>query len=100
MRCRPDLPRLIAAATCGDRLSPLTWAELSILLVQFFDLNLESYDASHAGNPLKQWLVYLRSHYHRAALLFEQIKRLRQPAELRARLVAEMESSRAARSAA
>ncbi len=98
--CRPDLPRLIAAATRGDSLSPLRWAELSPLLLHFFDLNLESYDAGHAGNPLKQWLVYLRSHYHQAALLFEQIKRLRDPSELRARLIAEVEDRQAELTAA
>jgi tRNA-dihydrouridine synthase C len=98
--CRPDLPRLVAAASRGDTLNPLTWPDIAALLLQFLDLNLDSYDAGHAGNPLKQWLVYLRSHYHRAALLFEEIKRLRAPAELRGRLVEEIAGGRAARSAA
>jgi tRNA-dihydrouridine synthase C len=29
------------------------------------------------GNPIKQWLVYLRAYYPQAASLFEKIKRLR-----------------------
>ena len=50
------------------------------MLVQFFALNLAHYDARYAPNPLKQWLVYLRGHYFPAALLFEKVKRLRDPA--------------------
>ena len=49
-------------------------------------LTLENYDHAYAGNPLKQWLVYLRSYYPQAALLFERIKRLRDPLELGAAL--------------
>jgi tRNA-dihydrouridine synthase C len=98
--CRPDLPRLIAAASSGNVRDPLNWPDIAALLLQFFDLNLDSYDAGHAGNPLKQWLVYLRSYYHPAALLFEEIKRLRKPGDLRGRLVQEVAGGHPTRSAA
>jgi tRNA-dihydrouridine synthase C len=98
--CRPDLPRLVVAATRGDTLSPLDWAEITPLLARFFELNLASYDASHAGNPLKQWLVYLRSYYLEAALLFEQIKRLRDPADIGERLSRAVSHPLAGRTAA
>ena len=77
--CRPDLPRLLAAAQRHQACSPLGWSEISPLLLAFFQSNLEQYDAHYAGNPLKQWLVYLRHYYYPAALLFEDIKRLHQP---------------------
>ena len=81
--CRPDLPRLIAAATaCGDTVEPFTWPQVLQLLRTFFALTLQHYDALCAGNPLKQWLVYLRGYYPQAALLFEQVKRLRQPDDI------------------
>lgn len=48
----------------------------------FFALQREHYDAGHAGNPLKQWLVYLRSYFPQASLLFERVKRLRDPDEI------------------
>jgi tRNA-dihydrouridine synthase C len=84
--CRPDLPRLVAAAEAGRELAPLAWRDLPALLLAFFDLTLASYDAHCVGNPLKQWLVYLRSYFPQAARLFEELKRLREPAALRARL--------------
>ena len=64
------------------------------MLSHFLDLNRESYDAHHAVNPIKQWLVYLRSHYVQAALLFEKIKRLRDPEDMRSALLREQEQAR------
>jgi tRNA-dihydrouridine synthase C len=98
--CRPDLPRLVAAANEGAELLPLCWEEVLPLVVRFFELNLAYYDACHAGNPLKQWLVYLRSYYLPAALLFEAIKRLREPDEIMNRLRAELNANAGDRSAA
>jgi tRNA-dihydrouridine synthase C len=86
--CRPDLPRLIAAASAsGDSRDPLQWQEITPLLANFFALNLHHYDSHNAGNPLKQWLVYLRSYFPQAAQLFEQIKRLRSPDDIRSVLL-------------
>jgi tRNA-dihydrouridine synthase C len=98
--CRPDLPRLVAAAVRGEPLNSLHWPDITGLLLQFFELNLLHYDASHAGNPLKQWLVYLRSYFPQGALLFEQIKRLRQPEEILAILQESQYPPGAARPAA
>ena len=75
--CRPDLPRLVRAAVNDEELEPLHWQAVIPLLLEFYALTLQHYDASHVGNPIKQWLVYLRSYYPQAALLFEKIKRLR-----------------------
>lgn len=87
--CRPDLARLLVADAAGGELAPLAWADIPALLLRFFDLTLAHYDAHWVGNPLKQWLVYLRSYYPQAARLFEDIKRLREPAPLRQRLLEE-----------
>ena len=80
--CRPDLPRLIRAATTQGALQPLSWSEVLTLLFRFYELNLAHYDERFSVNPVKQWLVYLRSHYHPAAILFEEIKRLHCPADV------------------
>lgn len=98
--CRPDLPRLVAAANRGLELQPLPWPDVLPLILKFFDLNLGYYDGGHAGNPVKQWLVYLRSYYLQAALVFENIKRLRDPADIRARLQLELSAVSGDRSAA
>ena len=80
--CRPDLPRLVRAALAGESHEPLSWEAVLPLVRGFFELTLANYDHAHAGNPLKQWLVYLRSYYPQASLLFERLKRLRSPADL------------------
>jgi tRNA-dihydrouridine synthase C len=99
--CRPDLPRLIAAATAsGDSRDSLHWQEITPLLANFFELNLQHYDTHNAGNPLKQWLVYLRGYFPQAALLFEQIKRLRNPDDIRLVLLQSIHTDTADRCAA
>lgn len=80
--CRPDLPRLVAGTIRGELPESMHWPDVLPLLVQFFALNLAHYDAGYAPNPLKQWLVYLRGHFFPAALLFEKVKRLRDPAQI------------------
>ena len=80
--CRPDLPRLIAAMDSGESIASLHWPDIVPLLLTFFELQLTHYDAHHAGNPLKQWLVYLRHYFPQAALLFEEVKRLRKPEDI------------------
>jgi tRNA-dihydrouridine synthase C len=98
--CRPDLPRLVAAAARGEAVASLHWPDITPLLLQFFELNLANYDAHHAGNPLKQWLVYLRSYFPQAAPLFEQVKRLRQPGDIRTVLQAALPDAQRDRCAA
>ena len=87
--CRPDLPRLVVAAAAGVARTSLHWPEIPPLLLHFFELNLAHYDAKYAPNTVKQWLAYLRAYFPQAALLFEQVKRLRDPGQLHAALSAE-----------
>lgn len=98
--CRPDLPRLIRAQSDGQICEPMSWQQIAPLVLEFFELNLAAYDREHAGNPLKQWLVYLRSYYLQAAILFEEIKRLREPEAISERLRLELETARLNRNAA
>ena len=81
--CRPDLPRLVKAAVAGEALAPMSWREVLPLVERFYELNLMHYDQRYAANPVKQWLVYLRSYYIQASTLFEDIKRLHSPCEIR-----------------
>ena len=97
---RPDLPRLIAAEHRDQTLYPLAWPAIPPLLQQFFRSNLEYYDARHAGNPVKQWLVYLRHYFPQAALLFEQIKRLHDPDDVASVLQQELRRTEGQQSAA
>ena len=98
--CRPDLPRLVVAAVKGEPLHPMHWNDIVPLVLKFFELKLAHYDAGHAGNPLKQWLVYLRSYFPQGAVLFENVKRLRQPEDIMAVLQRAVDASSAERRAA
>lgn len=84
---RPDLPRLVRAHTQGETIAPLTWPEITELLLIQFDAGLAHYPPQYAGNPIKQWLGYMRRHYSEAATLFETIKRMREVEELRSALL-------------
>ncbi|MEP0201699.1 MAG: tRNA-dihydrouridine synthase [Halioglobus sp.] len=80
--CRPDLPRLVRAALEGTIIEPLSWTDILPLLRRLLNLNLANYDASYVAGPIKQWLVYLRYYYPQAALVFESVKRERDPARI------------------
>ncbi len=74
---RPDLPRLVKARLADAPLEPLLWEAVLDLLIQYFHQIREHYDERHVPSPIKQWLVYLRHYHMPAALLFEQVKRIR-----------------------
>jgi tRNA-dihydrouridine synthase C len=97
---RPDLPRLVRAHIIeGKTLAPMAWPEVVELLLIQFEACLEHYPPQYAGNPIKQWLGYLRRHYVEAAVFFEGIKRLREVGELQAALLGEMDQSHLTQSA-
>ena len=87
--CRPDLPRLIRAQVDGNDIAALSWAEVMPMALHLLDLNLANYDAHYVTNPIKQWLVYLKTYYFEAAVLFERVKRLRDPEDMRRALLEE-----------
>ena len=85
--CRPDLARAIKAHYEGQQLEPMSWEEITELLLYFFEANGELYQRKYAINPLKQWLVYLQYCYPQAAALFAQVKRIRDPDDMRVALL-------------
>jgi len=80
--CRPDLPRLVRASIEGTAVDPLSWTDILPLLRRLLRLNLETYDANYVAGPIKQWLVYLRYYYPQAAIVFESVKRERDPLQI------------------
>lgn len=93
---RPDLPRRLKAAMAGTTVAPLEWTQVMLLLQQLFAATLHHYPPRFAGNPIKQWLGYLRLGYSEAGVLFERIKRLREPDELSRCLQEEVDRDRMA----
>jgi tRNA-dihydrouridine synthase C len=87
--CRPDLPRLLRAADRGEEQAALSFADIRALLCTHLEVTLDHYDARYAVNPIKQWLAYLRHYYPQAAELFQRIRRLHNPEDLRRALAPE-----------
>ena len=80
--CRPDLGRAIKAHTDNIAIAPMTWPEITELLIHFLEENGARYERKYAINPLKQWLVYLQYCYPQAAALFAEVKRIRDPDDM------------------
>lgn len=75
----PDLALQIKAHLNGNAYSPMSWLEACALLHSYYRTSFPIYPLKHAGNRIKQWLMYLQLHYPEAKSFFEAIKRERDP---------------------
>ena len=80
----PDLAQQIHHHYNGRNCQPMNWAQILNLLLQFCDITEQEYEKKYVGNRVKQWLGYLRKQSTAAAVLFEEIKRLKWPEEIAA----------------
>ena len=76
---RPDLGLAIKAYHRGEDYQYMAWPQIAELALVLFRLTQAYYPAKHMGNRIKQWLFYLMRTYPQACVLFEQIKRSRDP---------------------
>ncbi len=76
---RPDLAKTLKALASGEPHHPMGWRDVLQLLVNFQRETTEFYPRQFCGNRLKQWLAYLRREYPQAAVLFDTIKKTRDP---------------------
>lgn len=84
--CRPDLARLVNADINGQKIAALSWPQVQAMVLQLHDATVAHYKERHVGNPIKQWLCYQRRYFPEADVLFEKIKRLRDPEAIRQHL--------------
>ncbi|ARN74833.1 tRNA-dihydrouridine synthase [Oceanicoccus sagamiensis] len=80
----PDLARQINATQLEQHVRVMDWLMVVELLVQFCVVTEAMYERKYVGNRVKQWLGYLRRQYPQAAVLFEQVKRLKWPEDIAA----------------
>ena len=62
--------------------APMQWHELSSLLKQYSDLELQGDKSYYFSSRLKQWLRYLKLQYPQANTLFNAIKVLKNKDEI------------------
>lgn len=82
----PDLARAIHAQHAGTAYTPLAWQEILPLVLEYAD-QLEARAPRYAASFIKQWFTYLRRQYPEAETLFQHIKRLKLPAEIKAAIM-------------
>ncbi len=79
----PDLARSIKARYHGETYTPLEWADV-LPLVWHYAAEFEQRAPRYAAGFIKQWFTYLRRQYPQAEGIFQHIKSMKQPAEIRA----------------
>jgi tRNA-dihydrouridine synthase C len=89
---RPDLPNRIKQSNQGIPAEEMPWRDVVRLLLAFLDLSSAHYIDEYLGNPVKQWLVYLKKGYAEMEPVFDTIKRLHDPEAVREALLRFAES--------
>ena len=84
----PDLAKQINAAQRQQANTAMDWLMVVELLAQFCVVTEAMYQRRYVGNRVKQWLGYLRRQYPLAAVLFEDVKRLKWPEDIAAAIEA------------
>ncbi|MEN9425069.1 MAG: hypothetical protein RL122_2452 [Pseudomonadota bacterium] len=82
----PDLARVIHAQHAGETYTPLPWSAV-LPLVQHYADQLEARAPKYAVSFVKQWFTYLRRQYPEADTLFQHIKRMKLPCEIKAAII-------------
>jgi len=77
----PDLAQSILCDYQGHQYTMLSWLETLEMMVCYLQ-NSRSKHPLFVSNRAKQWLVFLQTHYKHAAVLFHQIKRLKDAQEV------------------
>jgi tRNA-dihydrouridine synthase C len=79
---KPDLALEIKASLLNLPYTPMAWENIVQLLIEFQQQTVDHYPIQFCGNRLKQWLSYLKRQYSQADILFESIKKMRDPSTL------------------
>lgn len=77
---QPDLARQISAVQSGKVVEPMLWHEVVTVIIEMTGLMRAQptmQDKKVLGR-IKQWLAYLKRHYPEAALLFSEIRGMKQ----------------------
>jgi tRNA-dihydrouridine synthase C len=85
---RPDLARQIAAERAGCSVVPMPWAEVLLLIEDFWQQSRSKLSPRYSPGRLKQWLKMLARTYPQALELFSAVRRENDCDRLHATLLA------------
>jgi tRNA-dihydrouridine synthase C len=78
---RPDLAKQIKASLIKQSIPTMQWIAILDMLIEFYKImsHEKLISEKHIAGRLKLWVKWLMASYDEAAILFEQIKRIREP---------------------
>ncbi len=82
----PSLAGQIKQSECGEEVTPITWSEISALIIDTSEAMEREYPQKYVVMRIKQWLAYLRADHPQGAQLFAEIRQLKALAEIQQRL--------------
>ncbi len=86
---RPDLAKHIKASLRNKPIVMMQWNAILDMLIQFYKIMMKEQLISekYIAGRLKLWVKWLMASYDEAAILFEQIKRIKEPENIYKRLL-------------
>ncbi|MCP4597081.1 tRNA-dihydrouridine synthase [Neptuniibacter sp.] len=83
---KPDLAKVIKHHQLNETVSSLNWEHVLKLVEQYLVQIERDIAAKYVHGRLKQWLHHLQREYDEAGVVFEKVKKLREPSQLRVAL--------------
>ncbi|MFW1676320.1 tRNA dihydrouridine synthase [Pontibacter sp. JAM-7] len=80
---KPDLANMIALDRAQQTGDEMAWRMVVPLVLQYLEQIERDIAARYVHGRIKQWLQQLQREYPEAAMLFQQVKTLRQPEQIR-----------------
>ena len=80
---KPDLAKVIKLHLAGEKANSFSWQEVLPFIERYLNRIEQDIAPKYVHGRIKQWLHHLQREYAEAGLLFYQVKRLKDPAEIR-----------------
>ncbi|MFT6351632.1 tRNA dihydrouridine synthase [Neptuniibacter pectenicola] len=80
---RPDLAKMIKHQQRKEDDAALEWSHVLLLVERYLERVEQDIAAKYVHGRLKQWLFHLQREYTDAAVLFEKVKKIKEPSLLR-----------------
>ena len=80
---KPDLGKVIKHHQADENVKALDWQEILLIVDRYLDRVEQDIAAKYVHGRVKQWLYHLQREYTEAEVLFEKIKKIKEPSLLK-----------------